>query len=140
MAQTSYRETVTAPSSRNPDRYLASDFKRLTTRRFTTPNSTPDCVEVAHESPAERPKGATADVGLSDKRAPIPFTSSIPQARKPSASIAQGSSGQSSRCSSIGDTCVKEDNSGQLPPLCKPVCLGFYSFLHLLICYYLSVT
>ena len=117
MPPISYRE-ATPTSSRSYDRYLASDFTRLTNRRLTAPASTPD-FRIAHEPRAERPNKALSGVAISDKRAPKSFTPSTEKSFGISVNSAQEiTSGQSSRGSSTGDhleTCVKEDNSGELP-------------------------
>ena len=132
--RTSYRETAPGPPHVTTDRYLASDFHRLTnpvSRRFTAPTDTPDS-SIAHELHAEsQHKAARAKSGLSqsDKRAPsIPFQSpnnspllspaevnfsahghdAIKIERKSSTSSGTRQSGPGPL-----DTCVKEDNSGQ---------------------------
>lgn len=120
MSQTFYRETRPT-SPRSSDRYLASDFKRLTIRRLTTPASTPD-FQFAHEPRAERPNKCPSGVAISDKRASKTVTPTTRQSVGiVDVNIAQSvGSGQSSSCSSSTgeqlDTCVKEDNSGELPP------------------------
>ena len=158
MIPSHYRETSPpGPSSPpiHPDRYLASDFKRLTNRRLTAPSFTPD-FEIAHEARAEAaecsnepPSGV---IVTSDKRAPRTFTPTTRHPAKANVNTAQGTSGpssrcsqsnQSSRCSSTGgylDTCVKEDNSGESPRsddtaeypnpfnICHIFCVQIYTF------------
>ncbi|KAG8530938.1 uncharacterized protein KY384_004295 [Bacidia gigantensis] len=124
---------ATSSSSSGLNRYLASDFKRLTnrsTRRFTTPGFTPDLAHAQEPPHAERSSKAPAailNVTTSDKRAHV--TSSLAHQddqsgpRRPM-DIAHGGnktvsrpSNSSSRDSSLAgssgqlDACVKEDNS-----------------------------
>ena len=130
----SFRETARVPSPHNPaDRYLASDFKKLTnrvTRRLTSPGFTPD-YSLAHGSGSVRssraPAASESGVASSDKRASLtPYQNAASGAPQVNDNyIAHGNntttlSGQSSRCSSIRphapdpfDVCVKEDDSGK---------------------------
>lgn len=134
LHQTSNRETDLGPPHITTDRYLASDFHRLTnpvSRRFTTPATTPDS-SFAHEPHAE-PKNKAAEakprVPQFDKRAPSnsspsPNNSPLisPAGVKSSAhghghatASRQSSTSRGTRQFGPGpvDTCVKEDNSGQ---------------------------
>ena len=131
MSQNSFRETTAAPH--NTDQYLAFDINKLSyrlSRRLTTPDSTPDLVESKSSGPsaAAAPAGVAPSklpLATADKRA-LPF-SSLPNTHHASKNLdtsrgisSTSSSGQSTRCCSIGrtspgqlDYCVKEDDSGQ---------------------------
>ena len=132
--------TPPSPTSHQADnRYLASDYTRLTkraTRRFTTPASTPDLARAhAQEPPPAQPKSAAAPTSgqaSSDKRASASNYQSVRlhlQASQSSSRITQSTGpgtgkvsppyGGVSRTGSFGgpavgqlDACVKEDNTG----------------------------
>lgn len=92
------------------NRYLASDYQRLThRRRLSSPHPTPD-FEPAHEPAAECSSDGRT-VTTSDKRS---IYSSSRSGRR-----TQGSR-QSSITQEISSTCVKEDNRGKLKTLGAP--------------------
>ena len=130
--------TTTSPLNRQTERrYLASDFSKLTnrvTRRFTSPDSTPDSARVhAQEPPANARSNPAAAAPTKfttpDKRVLSSTHRSTSSSQKGSSLkfahpgnhkaanvsvVSQGSSRSSSFGHSSGqlDACVKEDDSG----------------------------
>ena len=144
VSQYPFRETAAAssPNPHNPDRYLASDFSRLTNRLpqpSTTPAVfTPDSVQSKPSGPSTSATPAAvapsnSPLATPDKRSltasPFPKTQNSSTQFDTSRGISPTKcTRQSSRCSSIGppspaqlDFCVKEDGSGQYHPILPPI-------------------
>ena len=143
VSQSPFRETAatSSPNPHNTDRYLASDFSKLTNRLprpSTTPAFTPDSVQSKPFGPSTPATPAavapsTSPLATPDKRSltasPLPNTPNSSTHFDTSRGISPTEcTRQSSRCNSIGppspaqlDFCVKEDGSGQYHPILPPI-------------------